>query len=113
MPETLAQTLRRIITSYNTPQPTSSTFYLEDPAQQLYALVAIANSPSRAIKRKSSVIVMAQIQGDSILIHASPSDNPLSIQLIQAGIPKHRIVLAHLGDKTTMIPTTQRSTPLP
>jgi hypothetical protein len=51
------------------------------------------NEPS-----KTKVIVQVRIDGDRVIIEEDVTDRPLVDALVQAGIPREKIVLAYAGE---------------
>jgi hypothetical protein len=47
---------------------------------------------------KTSVIVQARIDGDYVIVEEDTTDRPLVDALVQAGIPREKIVLAYAGE---------------
>jgi hypothetical protein len=81
--------VREEVRAYVRPSPTSTAYYLEDEAQQVYAVIAVPqNQPGQPF-----VIVMARISDGEIIIEGDITDKPLHAALQQAGVPSDRIVL--------------------
>lgn len=71
------------------------TIRLLDDVHQTYAVNTVPH-PER--KRPASVMVMARVMGDMVIIEEDRTDKPLVDALMQAGIPRHQIVLAYIGE---------------
>jgi hypothetical protein len=67
-----------------------------DTTQTVFGVLAIPHDPS---EQKAHIAVMAHIDGDHVVIDVDITDRPLSLALEEAGIPRDKIVLAHLGRK--------------
>lgn len=51
-----------------------------------------------AKRRPSHVVVMARIEGDYVIIEADRTDKPLVERLIDAGIPREKIIEYYAGE---------------
>lgn len=70
-------------------------FALLDDERQVYA-VNVVDYPKR--KDVASVVVLARIVGDKVVIEEDITDKPLLDALLQRGIPREQIVLAYRGE---------------
>jgi hypothetical protein len=68
---------------------------LLDDENQHYGIAAVGY-PER--KRPMSVMVMARVVDGQVIIEEDRTDRPLVDELIAAGIPRERIVLAYIGE---------------
>jgi XisI protein len=50
-------------------------------------------------QQDAGIVVMAHIEGDLVVIDADNTDRPLVDKLVEAGIPREKIILAYVGDK--------------
>jgi hypothetical protein len=73
------------------------SFPLANEAEQIYA-VNIIDTPVR--KRKAGVVVIARVDGDRVIIEEDLTDRPLVDALVEAGVPREKIVLAYAGETT-------------
>jgi hypothetical protein len=73
----------------------------EDSAEYSIVVISDADYP---LERFTRVMMMARIEGDSIIIEADTTDKPLYEGLMHAGIPREKIILAYAGER---VPTTQ------
>jgi hypothetical protein len=78
------------------------TFRMSDEENQVYA-VTIVDYPIH--KHDAGILVMARIEGDQVLIEEDTTDRPLLDALVQAGIPREKIVLAYAGETVTGEPS--------
>jgi hypothetical protein len=69
-------------------------YQISDTARQTFAVVSIADYPPRW---KPSVVVMARVVDDHVIIDVDITDRPLVDELERAGIRREKIVLAYLG----------------
>jgi hypothetical protein len=68
---------------------------IADHERQTYAVVAI---PDKSNIFEPGIVMMARILGESVVIDIDTSDRPLVNALVEAGIPRDKIVLAYAGD---------------
>lgn len=70
-------------------------FPICDDVRQYYTVNSLSH-PER--KRPMGVVVMARVVGDTVVIEEDRTDHPLVDALVQAGIPRHQIILAYAGE---------------
>lgn len=70
-------------------------FSILDDVRQHYTVIAV-DHPKR--KNLAGVVVMARVEGDQVIIEEDATDKPLLDALIQAGIPREKIILAYAGE---------------
>ncbi len=71
------------------------TYAVSDAGRQTYTVVVVPDHPR---KFKSGVAVMARVVGDTVVIDEDITDRPLWEELVRAGIPREKIVLAYIGE---------------
>jgi hypothetical protein len=72
------------------------TYAIMDDAKQLYVALHIPHYPPEF---PPSIIVMARIVGDAIMIDVDNTDKPLVDALMHnAGIPRKQIILTYQGE---------------
>jgi hypothetical protein len=76
------------------------TFTMNDPAAHAYAITIVDVNVKRF---PAAVVVMAHVENDTVVIDADNTDRPLVDALVNAGVPREKIVLAHVGEQ---VPTT-------
>ncbi len=82
---------------HNAPSQNGKTLYFEDREAGRFIVVFIPNyNPTRL--QKPGVVVSAQIHDDMIIIDADTTDRPLDEALVQAGIPREKIILTYAGE---------------
>ena len=93
----LVDVVRREVVGYNTRGFKSRSVFLENAAEQRFCIVVVPDyEPGQ--RRRSTVMVMAVVQGEYIVIEEDTTDRPLWEALVRAGIPRDRIVLAYAGE---------------
>lgn len=91
----LADTLRENVFWYAGTSPTVRTFKLANDTEHVYA-VNIVNTHNRQLD--GSVMVIARVQGDYVIIEEDLTDKPLVERLVAAGISRDKIICAYLGE---------------
>lgn len=93
----LVELTRREVKRYAGYSPIAKLYPILDDNSQTYAVVIIEDDPSA---RPASVVVMARVVNDRIIIDEDTTDKPLYEALIHnAGIPREKIVLAYAGEQ--------------
>src|SRR6185436_420981 len=92
---TLTQILRQEIKKYAantiTPVGPSRLYYTENIEEQVYCIT----SPRVSAEMVATLIIMARVIDDQIVIDVDKTNKPLSDALQQGGIPKEQIILAY------------------
>src|SRR5579859_3782531 len=92
--DNLTEIVQREVADYVMESPNATAYYVERPQQSLYAVISVpTHNP-----QKATVMVMARISHDRVIIDSDKTDRPLYEALIEAGIPRERIVLAYAGE---------------
>lgn len=91
----LAQIVRNVVQDYSGLSIGSITYAVHDDEQQIYSVLIVPDHPRRF---KSRVMVMARVVGDTVVIDEDTTDRPLVSELVRAGIPREKIVLAYLPE---------------
>ncbi|MHB8625183.1 MAG: element excision factor XisI family protein [Aggregatilineales bacterium] len=95
---TLTAILRQEIKKYAvdtiTPAGGSKFYYTENPKEQVFCVTA----PHTSAEMYATLIIMARIVEDQIVIDIDKTNKPLSDALQQAGVPGQQIVLAWQGN---------------
>lgn len=68
---------------------------LVNDQKHVYA-VAVLDTPTH--KEPPEFMIMARVKGDRVIVEADTTDRPLVDALMQAGIPREKIVLAYAGE---------------
>lgn len=93
--DSLANTVREVVFSYATGGLNLRAFPMVDEEHQVFA-VTVVDYPVH--RYAAGIVVMARIEGDTVLIEEDRTDRPLLDALIAAGIPREKIVLAYAGE---------------
>ncbi len=73
-------------------------FFLEDSRQHVYSIIIVPDDDHPFI-HEPNVMMMARIVGDTVVIDEDKTDRPLFESLVEAGIPREKIVVAYAGEK--------------
>jgi hypothetical protein len=76
-------------------------FGVYDDEQQIYSVVVV-DHPER--HRPAGVVVLARIVEDHVVIEEDNTDRPLYKHLMQAGIPREKIICAYAGETLPVQP---------
>jgi hypothetical protein len=95
----LAEIVKREVFAYACDGWLMTDHTVANEAQNLFAVLAIPENPD---ERKAHIVVMAHIDGDHVVVDIDITDRPLSLALQDAGIPREKIVLAHMGRRVTV-----------
>jgi hypothetical protein len=71
-------------------------YALTDSQQHIYATVAVPDYPRHQL---AGLVVMARLVGEVVVVEHDTTDHPLWELLVEAGIPRDRIVLAYAGEQ--------------
>lgn len=99
--DALQTTLRNAVFSYATGGINLRLFRLEFPAEKTYAINVI-DTPKRF--SPAGVVVLARIEGDTVVIEEDLTDRPLVDKLVEMGVPREKIILAYVGEAISVIP---------
>lgn len=77
------------------------TYPLSNEEQAVYA-VNIVQYPKTT--EPAGIVVQARVEGDFVVIEEDTTDRPLIDKLLDAGIPREKIIRAYAGEA---IPTTE------
>jgi hypothetical protein len=87
---------RREVSQYQGQSFQSDLYSLHDDEQKLYAVVSVPHLPR---PWPSRIVVMAQVIDDHVVIIEDSTDKPLvEALMVNAGIPREKIVLAYEGE---------------
>jgi hypothetical protein len=92
----LSQIVKREVFAYACDGWQMTDHSVANEEQTVFAVLAIPENPD---ERKAHIAVMAHIEGDYVVIDIDITDRPLSLALQEAGIPREKIVFAHMGRK--------------
>jgi hypothetical protein len=70
----------------------------EDSANHIYTVIIVPDYEYPRTE-KSAVTVLARIVDDTVIIEEDITDRPLYQELMRAGVPREKIVLAYAGEQ--------------
>jgi hypothetical protein len=83
--------------------PQEKMYALIDPEHHRYAVVGVSKQQNLS----TSVVVLARVVGDQIVIETDTTDKPLYEALMaNAGVPRDQIILAYAGEQ---LPDTEKN----
>jgi hypothetical protein len=91
----LADVVREVVFWYAAKGLELRTFALANEPEGIYA-VNVVDTPKDF--RPAGVVVIARIVGDHVVIEEDLTDRPLVDRLVEAGIPRERIIKAYAGE---------------
>ncbi len=93
--DNLIQTVRREVSEYVRPSPNATAYYVENGEQHVFAVLSVPTSDPQ----RTSVVIMARLVDDFVVIESDKTNKPLYEALLQAGIPREQIVLLYEGEQ--------------
>lgn len=93
--DSLNETLKEIVFSYAWKGIDFKTFQAENDENDAFS-VMVVDYPVH--QQDASIVVMAHIEGDFVIVDADNTDRPLVDKLVEAGIPREKIILAYVGE---------------
>ncbi|MBZ0315024.1 MAG: XisI protein [Anaerolineae bacterium] len=91
----LAEIVRHEVFWYAGGGPNLKVIPFANEDEHAYA-VAIMDKPTHRLPVE--IMVMARLEGDTVIIEADNTNRPLVDALVAAGIPRDKIVLAYAGE---------------
>jgi hypothetical protein len=73
-------------------------YYIEDEKHQIFTVIGVPHK-DHPLMKNAGITVMARIVGDTVVIDEDKTDRPLFESLVEAGIPRKKIVVAYAGEK--------------
>jgi XisI protein len=73
-------------------------YFLEDAKQSVYSIVIVPEADHPFV-HEPSMMMLARVVGDKVVIDEDKTDRPLFEALVEAGIPREKIVIAYAGEK--------------
>lgn len=93
--DNLLMTVQHEVADYVRPSPNATAFFVENAEQHVFAVLSVpTNDP-----QKTSVVVMARVIDNLVLIESDKTNKPLVEALLQAGVPREQIVLVYEGEQ--------------
>ncbi len=71
----------------------ADSYFLRDEAKHAYSFVSVP----RKDPQDALIIMMARIADDKVVIETDHTDKPLYKALIEAGVPRNKIIRAYAG----------------
>jgi XisI protein len=93
--DSLANNVREVVFSYATGGLNLRSFPMVNEEHQVYAVLVVDYPVHRY---PAGIVVMARIEDDQVFIEEDRTDRPLLDALVQAGVPREKIVLAYAGE---------------
>ena len=93
----LASIVKEVVFSYASGGLNLRTFALSNEDQKVYS-VNVIDWPER--HRPASVVVLARVEGEQVIVEEDLTDRPLVEALVTAGIPREQIVLKYAEPST-------------
>jgi hypothetical protein len=94
-PLELETIVQREVEDYARPVLFGSSYAISDPAHQRYTVLVI---PDSAHKFPAGIVVMARVADERVIIEHDTTDRPLWKELVNAGIPREKIILTYAGE---------------
>lgn len=91
--EQLARIVQREVADYACPSANPTAYYVESAAERVYAVLVVPHQHPQ----KTTVMIMARLSDDKVIIETDKTDHSLYEALTQVGIPPQQIVLAYSG----------------
>jgi len=93
----LASIVKEVVFSYASGGLNLRTFALSNEDQGVYS-VNVIDWPEH--HRPASVVVLARVEGEQVIVEEDLTDRPLVEALVTAGIPREQIVLKYAEPST-------------
>jgi hypothetical protein len=88
--------VQREVEDYARPVLMGQSFAVSDTARQNYTVLVV---PDQSRKFDSGIVVLARVVDDKVVIYEDTTDRPLYKELVRAGIPREKIILAYAGEE--------------
>lgn len=96
----LTEIVQREVESYASAGWMTQDYMIADPVRQTFTVIAVPDEKRKDLTHPV-VVVMAHIDGETVVIDEDITDRPLSLALQEAGVPREKIVLAYLGKRVS------------
>ena|SRR5260221_13498567 len=93
--DNLLATVQREVAEYVRPSPNATAYYVENPADHTFAVLSVPTKDPQ----KASVVIMARVVDNLVLVVSDKTNKPLYKALLQAGIPRNEILLVYEGEQ--------------
>ena len=93
--ETLKNLLQQVLSGYAGEALNGYSYLTSDAANNIFTVVSVGDVRGQRVVDTGLVV---RVLPDQIVIERDVNDKPLVEALVQAGIPRHQIVLAYSGE---------------
>jgi len=93
----LAEVLETTMEGYTGKMLNGQTYLTISADRQVFAVVGIAKARDEHLVETG---LLARIEGSRIVIEHDQNNKPLVDALVQAGVPRHQIILAYAGESS-------------
>ncbi len=97
----LAAIVQREVEGYERPALKATTYAISDLERQRYTVLIVPDQPR---KYNATIVVMARVVDDIVIIEHDTTDRPLWKELVRAGIPREQIILTYAGEEAPAQP---------
>jgi hypothetical protein len=84
-----------IIKGYATPVLLGQSYLIRDEKEHIYTVIDVPDYPP---KFSAGIVVLVRLVDDYIVIHEDTTDHPIWQELVNAGIPREKIILTYIGE---------------
>lgn len=91
----LVSVVQREVEGYERPAVKATTYAISDEERQRYTVLVVPDQPR---KYNATIMIMARIEDDFVIIEHDTTDRPLWKELVAAGIPREKIILTYAGE---------------
>jgi XisI protein len=94
--DTLKDVVKREVVAYAGKVLNGVSYFLTNDADNVFAVVDIAKFRGQHIAESGLIV---RLLGDQVIIEQDSNNKPLVDALLQAGVPREKIVLTYAGEK--------------
>jgi hypothetical protein len=92
----LNEIVRQSVLEYAGGGPNLRTFPVWNEEQQVYSVLSVESpQPGEA----AAIVVMARLEGDSVIVEEDTTTRPLYEVLLKRGIPREKIILRYVHEE--------------
>lgn len=91
--DTLKDTVRECMSGYARKGLNSHSYLMRNEDDMLLSVVTVQGNTGH-----SFLSLLVRIVADTVIIERDQNDKPLVAALVQAGIPRHQIIVAYAGE---------------
>jgi hypothetical protein len=89
--EQLMETVRHEVAEYVCLSPNATAYFVENSDQRVFAVLSVPTKDPQ----KTSVVIMARVIDNQVVIESDKTNKPLYEALLQAGVQREQIVLRY------------------